>query len=167
MTRGEGAHRRSRCRPCRGAERPELLGKLSGWTVQNSGSCGREIPRRVVVFPETSDLLIVMLGTNDLLQGATAEEAGERMRHFLSGQDRERLLLLAPPPMAAGEWVSSDSLLRESRHLSRVYRELAGEMGIRFLDTAPWNIPMAYDGVHFTEEGHRRFAEQLYRELRT
>ena len=146
---------------------PELLGELSGWTVQNSGSCGREIPRRVVVFPETSDLLIVMLGTNDLLQGATAEEAGERMRHFLSGQDRERLLLLAPPPMAAGEWVSSDSLLRESRHLSRVYRELAGEMGIRFLDTAPWNIPMAYDGVHFTEEGHRRFAEQLYRELRT
>ena len=89
------------------------------------------------------------------------------MHHFLSGQNREKLLLLAPPLMTAGEWVSSDSLLRESRRLSRVYRELAGEMSIRFLDAAGWDIPMAYDGVHFTEEGHRLFAAQLYRELRT
>lgn len=146
---------------------PVLLEELTGWTVQNNGSCGREIPRRDMVSSEDQDLLIVMLGTNDLLQGATAEEAGERMRQFLSGQNREKLLLLAPPPMTAGEWVSSDSLLRESRHLSRVYRELAGEMGIRFLDAAGWDIPMAYDGVHFTEEGHRRFAQRLSVELRT
>ena len=113
------------------------------------------------------DLLIVMLGTNDLLQGATAGEAGERMYRFLSVQNREKLLLLAPPSMTAGEWVSSDSLLRESQKLSQVYRKLASEMGLRFLDAAGWDIPMAYDGVHFTEEGHRRFAERLNVELRT
>ena len=146
---------------------PELLGELSGWTVHNNGSCGREIPRREVVLPKDCDLLIVMMGTNDLLQGATAVEAGERIRRFLSIPDRGKLLLLAPPPMTAGEWVSSDSLLRESRRLCRVYRELAEELGIRFLDAAGWDIPMAYDGVHFTEDGHRRFGEQLYTELRT
>lgn len=146
---------------------PELLGELTGWTVQNNGSCGREIPRREVVFPKDCDLLIVMLGTNDLLQGATAEEAGERMRRFLSGLDRETLLLLTPPPMAAGEWVSSESLIRESKRLSRVYRELSETMGIRFVDAAGWDIPLAYDGVHFTEEGHRRFAQHLSVELRT
>lgn len=146
---------------------PELLGEQTGWLVRNNGSCGREIPRREVVFPKDCDLLIIMLGTNDLLQGATAVEAGERMRHFLSVQNQEKRLLLAPPPMTAGEWVSSDSLLRESRRLSQVYRELAEEMGIGFLDAAGWDIPMAYDGVHFTEEGHRRFAQHLSLELRT
>lgn len=146
---------------------PELLGELTGWTVRNNGSCGREIPRREVVFPKDCDLLIVMLGTNDLLQGATAGEAGKRMCRFLSGHNREKLLLLAPPPMTTGEWVSSESLLRESKRLSQVYRELAETMGIRFLDAAPWDISMAYDGVHFTEEGHRCFAQHLSMELRT
>lgn len=149
---------------------PELLGELTGCSVRNSGSCGREIPRCGVFFPEKVDLLILMLGTNDLLQGATAEEAGERMRSFLSGLCCKKVLLIAPPPMRTGEWVTGEVLLRESRNLRRVYRQLAGERGIRFLDAADWEIPMAYDGVHFTEEGHRRFAQRLkeaLEELRT
>ena len=144
---------------------PELLGELTGWTVRNEGSCGRGIPLRETVFPGNSDLMIVMLGTNDLLQGASAAQAGERMAHFLSGADRGKILLLPPPPMVRGEWVSGDGLIDASRQLASVYRELADRLGIRFLDTGAWEIPMAYDGVHFTEEGHRRFAEQLKEEL--
>lgn len=144
---------------------PELLGELTGWTVRNEGSCGREIPRRETVFPGNADLILVMLGTNDLLQGLTPEEAGERMGVFLSGLDRKKLLLLSPPPMVRGEWVSGDDLIEASRQLSPVYRALSERLGVRFLDTGAWEIPMAYDGVHFTEEGHRRFAEQLKEEL--
>lgn len=146
---------------------PELLGELTGWTVRNNGSCGREIPRREVVFPGNADLVIVMLGTNDLLQGASAEEAGERMTKFLSGLDREKVLLIAPPPMIPGEWVSRGELLEESQLLSKAYRELAEDLRIRFLDAGRWGIAMAYDGVHFTEDGHRRFAGHLNMELRT
>ncbi|MBP3660699.1 MAG: lipase [Oscillospiraceae bacterium] len=144
---------------------PELLGELTGWTVLNEGSCGRGIPLRETVFPGNADQVIVMLGTNDLLQGASAAQAGERMRSFLSGMDREKLLLLSPPPMVRGEWVNGQALIDASRQLEPVYRELADRLGIRFLDTGAWEIPMAYDGVHFTEEGHRRFAEQLMEEL--
>lgn len=140
---------------------PELLGEMTGWTVHNDGSCGREIPRRAAAFPGNTDLVIVMLGTNDLLQGASAETAGERMGRFLDRLDREKVLLIAPPPMVRGEWVSSEALIGESCRLGPVYRDL----GFRFLDAAEWDIPMAYDGVHFTQEGHRHFAQRLREEL--
>ena len=143
---------------------PEILGELTVWEVRNSGSCGREIPRRAMKFPKNDDLILVMLGTNDLLQGATAEQAGERMAAFLSTLDRERVLLLSPPPMAPGEW-TKEALIRESQKLGRVYGDLAEKLGIRFLDAAPWAIPMAYDGVHFTEAGHQIFAERLKEEV--
>ena len=110
-------------------------------------------------------MILVMLGTNDLLQGASPETAGERMAAFLATLDREKVLLLSPPPMVRGEWVSSNALVEVSRALARVYRSVAEELGVRFLDTAPWSIPMAYDGVHLTEEGHRIFAERLREEL--
>ena len=142
---------------------PEYLGELTGWEVRNSGSCGREIPRRAVVFPKDVDLILVMLGTNDLLQGATAETAGERMANFLATLDRDRVLLLAPSPMTPGEW-TNDALIRESQKLGRVYGDLAEKLGIPFADAARWDIPMAYDGVHFTEAGHRIFAERLKEE---
>ena len=135
---------------------PELLGELTGWEVVNNGSCGQEIPRREVEFPADADLLIVMLGTNDQLQGATAREAGERMGKFLSDFDREKVLLLAPPVMTPGEW-TTPAVIEESRKLMDAYRSL----GVRTLDAGEWNIPMAYDGVHFTEEGHQIFAQRL------
>ena len=143
---------------------PEYLGELTGWEIRNNGSCGREIPRRAVAFPENAALIIVMLGTNDLLQGATAEQAGERMAGFLATLDRERILLLAPPTMAPGEW-TKEALIRESQKLGRVYGDLAETLGVRFLDATPWAIPMAYDGVHFTAEGHSILAKQLMEEI--
>ena len=39
-------------------------------------------------------------------------------------------------------------------------------LGVRFADAGDWNIPMAYDGVHFTEQGHRAFAAGLLEVLR-
>lgn len=140
---------------------PELLAAMTGWQVRNNGSCGREIPRRAVVFPNNIDLLIVMLGTNDLLQGASAALAAERMEAFLSTLERGKLLLIAPPPMKRGEWVPNGELIEASKELSVCLRALSGKLGIRFLDAGEWNIPLAFDGVHFTEEGHRMFADAL------
>ena len=144
---------------------PELLASETGWQVHNNGSCGREIPRTEIVFPKNADLLIVMLGTNDLLQGASASEAAERMERFLSGIELERLLLIAPPSMCLGEWVPDDELIQRSKELAVHYRALSKKLGIRFLDAGDWHIPMTFDGVHFTEKGHRSFAEHLRKEL--
>ena len=103
----------------------------------------------------------MMLGTNDLLEGATAREAGARMEAFLNRCHMPLILLVGPPPMKRGAWVPDDGLVEESGNLARQYEALAVQCGILFADAGDWDIALAFDGVHFTEEGHARFAEGL------
>lgn len=145
---------------------PEILADMLGCTVLNRGENGREIPRRAVDFPADTDLLMVMLGTNDLLQGAPAEEVCGRMERFLKGMDPEKVLLIAQPPMKPGAWVSGHALIEASVSLAAGFRSLAARMGIHFADAGAWNLPLAYDGVHLTEEGHRLLAGKLCRLFR-
>ena len=146
----------------------DILAAETGWTVYNMGQNGREIPVAAPTFPADTDLLIVMLGTNDLLQGRSPKQATERLERFLSGisLDRSKLLLIAPPPVALGEWVPSPQLIEDSHAFARLCQALAEQLGIRFADAGKWDIPLAYDGVHFTEQGHRAFAAGLLEELR-
>ncbi|MGM9663182.1 MAG: GDSL-type esterase/lipase family protein [Oscillospiraceae bacterium] len=141
----------------------DLLARETGWEVVNAGENGREIPRRPIALPRQIDLLLVMLGTNDLLQGADAAGAAARMEAFLRrlpvGGDR--LLLIAPPPLQPGAWVTEEGLIAASAELAARYRDLAERLGIRFADAAGWGIELAFDGVHFSEAGHRAFAAGL------
>ena len=146
----------------------DILATETGWIISNIGQNGREIPSAAPAFPADTDLLIVMLGTNDLLQGRSPEQTAERLARFLSGVslERNKLLLIAPPPVALGEWVPSQQLIDDSRALAGLFQALAERLGIRFADAGNWEIPLAYDGVHFTEQGHRAFAARLLEELR-
>lgn len=145
----------------------DLLAGKTGWEIQNQGQNGREIPRRPVAVPGDTDLLVVMLGTNDLLQGDTPQKAAEQMEQFLAGLSlaREKILLVAPPPMELGEWVQEERLAADSARLAPLYRALAARLGIRFADAGRWGVTLAYDGVHFSEQGHKAFAAGLCREL--
>ena len=148
---------------------PELLAQKTGFQVINDGKNGRMIPDREHEFHQfrrdaeryIADALIVMLGTNDLLDGATAGAAAARMEAFLNRCDMPAILLVSPPPMKRGAWVPDDGLVEESKELSRQYEGLAKRRGIWFADAGEWDIALAYDGIHFTEEGHARFAEGL------
>ena len=146
----------------------DILAVETGWTVYNMGQNGREIPVVALTFPADTDLLIVMLGTNDLLQGCRLEQAAERLERFLAAVPlgRSKILLIAPPPMAMGEWVSSPQLIEDSHIFARLCQTLAERLGIRFADAGRWDIPLAYDGVHFTEQGHKAFAVGLLEELK-
>ncbi len=146
----------------------DILATETSWTISNMGQNGREIPSAAPAFPADTDLLIVMLGTNDLLQRRSPEQAAERLARFLSSisLDRNKILLIAPPPVALGAWVPSQQLIDDSRTFARLCQTLAERLGIRFADAGKWDIPLAYDGVHFTEQGHRAFAAGLLEELR-
>ena len=69
----------------------DILARISGWEVLNAGENGREIPKRKgelrrfnQMFQEYQpDLLVVILGGNDLLQGASPGEASAHMEAFL------------------------------------------------------------------------------------
>lgn len=146
----------------------DILAAETGWTVCNMGQNGREIPSAAPAFPADTNLLIVMLGTNDLLQGCSPEQAAERLARFLSGVslDRSKLLLIAPPPMTLGEWVPNQQFIDESHTFAKCCQTQAEQLGIRFADAGKWDVSLAYDGVHFTEQGHKNFAAGLLEELR-
>lgn len=153
----------------------------SGYDVINEGENGRTIPvsewmleRTLAVFQhhEPFDLLCVMLGSNDLLSipAATAYDVTERMDAFLTymleGEPGMEVLLLAPPAMHRGEWVTEDRLITESARMAECYRELAAQHGILFADAEAWGIETGFDGVHYTENGHAAFAEGIGQFLR-
>ena len=154
----------------------ELLRK-AGHEVINCGQNGREIPTREVQFAsfaqmiqETQplDLVTVMLGTNDLLQHPrfTAENVAERMARFLShlipALPDTRFLLISPPPMQPGVWVSEERLLIESARLGHCYAELAARLD---MDAGEWGVELCFDGVHFSPAGHGMFSARIQKIL--
>ena len=151
----------------------DLLEKQTGHECINAGANGREIPRNpyaLQLLDEHApvDIFLVMLGTNDLLQGAFAKEAATRMEAFMNQMlpHCKQILLVAPPPMKRGAWVPTDELVAESIQLAEEYKLHAQKLDISFVDTCHWNIELTFDGVHFTEAGHHTFAENLRKELR-
>ena len=150
----------------------DILAHKTGWTTQNEGQNGREIPSRPLQYQRAGELLIqnppdafaIMLGTNDLLRGYSAAEACSRMEAFLryiQPKCRE-ILLIAPPPMKRGAWVTEENLIAESVKLAEAYQVLSQKLDIAFVNAGQWNVELTFDGVHFTEAGHRAFAEGLY-----
>ena len=147
----------------------DLLAKQTGHECINAGANGREIPRspyalRLLTNQKEVDIFLVMLGTNDLLQGTSVKEAATRMEAFLTAllPHGKKILLVAPPPMKRGAWVPTDELVAESVQLAEEYKLLAEKLNIPFVDTRTWNIDLAFDGVHFTEEGHHAFSSFNY-----
>jgi len=149
----------------------DILAAKTGWDVHNEGENGRTIPkyehelygfRQLLKSYPPLDLLIVMLGTNDLLLGANASEAAVRMEAFLEQLSiaRERILLLAPPPLRRGVWVDDESTVRESHLLIQRYEQLAARMGVRF--NAFDRAALTFDGIHLCEDDHKSLAQQLY-----
>lgn len=150
----------------------DLLAEQTRWEVLNAGANGREIPRtegevqsflRLLSSVQPLDLLIVMLGSNDLLQGCSVESTASSMNRFLKQipMENKKILLIAPPPMRVGAWVAEERLLCASAQLIAAYKHLANESKYHFADTSVWEIAVTFDGVHFSEAGHHTFAEKL------
>lgn len=164
-----------------------ILKNQTDWDIRNHGICGRSIPHTEsqIKFAceqiqnwakqENPPYIWIMLGTNDLLdnQNFTAEDVTDRMRNFLTEIMKQpaiinkqiHLGLISPASMEYGAWVDSDRLYEESRRLHTEYRHLSEKLNLLFISTENWNIPVIFDGVHFSEEGHRIFAAQIKTEL--
>ena len=153
----------------------DLLGGMLGCECLNCGLNGRTVPH----VPRTVEadlallrrhapctLVIVMLGTNDLLTDTEPEETAERMRRFLTRMKETMpdaaVLLCAPPPVED----FGEGYAFAFEELAGLYAELAGELGADFVDTAGWGVQTAGDGVHFSARGHRIFAVKMAQTVR-
>ena len=157
------------------------------WNILSDGMNGRTIPsasyslRHVLsLLQENSggrgiDLFAVMLGTNDLFSSYPAfqaEDAAEKMESFLDFLSENvpeiQVLLIAPPAVGSDtSGIPEEQLLRrESLRLGELYGEIAEQRNLPFINTAERVIPLAFDNVHLSAEGHRVFAEEMKQALR-
>ena len=147
-----------------------------GWKVINKGENGRTIPKlnqeieaaASTIHRSNAETAVVMLGSNDLLQypGLTAEVCGKRMKRVLRAvllqtQREPDILLVAPPSMEPGAWVSDPRTVEESRKLVCCYETTVHRLGIAFADAGVWGVGLTYNGVHFSEDGHLAFAKGM------
>ena len=155
----------------------DLLAQETGWEVLNAGENGRSIPRtdrevqatlQLLTSSQPIDLFVVMLGSNDLLQGSPAPIVSARMKWFLERlpMENRHILLIAPPSMQSGDWVTEEELVLHSKNLIAEYRQLARQNSYVFADTSTWKIDITFDGVHFSETGHNTFAGNLHQLLK-
>lgn len=164
----------------------DILEEKYGYRVVNEGMNGRKIPQDSYTFRRFDeilsqavpvDLVVIMLGTNDVLWGSRPDtkQICDRMKQFLLHAKEHPLiqktgipiLLVAPPPTRLSHMGEVEHRYdKASAEFGSRYRQLAQELGLLFADAGSWEIPLAYDGVHFTGEGHGIFAEELDRLIR-
>ena len=155
-----------------------LAGKAE---VIEAGQNGRQLPlipsdeefvRRFTRVLGEGDVIAVMLGTNDVLltNRPDAGKATGRMSKLLDFLKEDSSLnhfdiIIIGPPLPSAEYEELAPYRRECILMNKGYEALCGEKGIRFIDSGAWDVPMSYDGVHISVEGHKLFAEHMLKEL--
>lgn len=126
---------------------------------------GRQIPFRKrpldilrEQLDEHFDLMIVMMGSNDIEATLMPDTVEERMAAFLKAvkgwQTADRYLLIGPPVIDAFRELEAACLEMNER-----FRRLASDQGIGFADASEWGLVLAHDRCHLTEEDQVRFAD--------
>lgn len=128
---------------------------------------------------EPLDLLVVMLGTNDVKErfSATPENIAKGMERLVNKalcsaeawRAKPNVLIIAPPPIAQGyesTVVSGEmgkSCVEKSRALAPLYKDVAERLNCHFLDAGSIEgMEMApYDYMHLSRESHKLLAAKL------
>lgn len=168
-----------------------LRGKLGeGWQVAEEGLNGRttclddpvEGPHKngarfLQICLETHqpiDLLIVMLGTNDLkarlsMQAGDIADgagvlAGIAQRSICGpGGTAPKVLLISPAPLARLGWLAEmfEGGTEKSRKLAERMAATAKSCGAHFLDAGTLIRSSDIDGIHLDEDAHRTLGEAV------
>lgn len=127
------------------------------------------------------DLVILMLGTNELKSSynKTAEEIGTMLEKYFVKTILNRksqidntcpkLLLICPPIVTenASYCKANNKYLgaeQKSKELNNIYKNIALKYNCHFIENK--ELETGIDGVHLTEESHKRLAEILSVEIR-
>lgn len=142
------------------------------------GLSGLSVIYQCLLTHEPVDLLIIMLGTNDVKERFSANPSNiakglERLTQKAidtkeAWRDKPNILLIAPSPIeegyentsAAGEM--GHGCVEKSRNLAALYEALAKRLGCHFLDAGALGLKMhPNDYMHLDKESHRKLAEAL------
>ena len=152
-----------------------LPGRTSVWTDPIEGHMsGKDYLTPCLNSHRPLDLVIIMLGTNDLKFRFSvsafdiAEGVGALVKiihQSESGPDLgiPKVLLLAPPPL--GQLADFADMFaggtEKSKQLSDQLKRVAGLWGCTFFDTAQVIVSSDIDGVHFEASQHRKLGKAV------
>jgi lysophospholipase L1-like esterase len=126
------------------------------------------------------DLVVVMLGTNDLkhrfnpspfeVSHGAQLVAKTALKSECGRSDGEpKVLLVSPPPLVdapAFRQIVAENAIEISQKLPAYYRACAKECGALFFDAGTAVSSSEVDGVHWEAEGHLSFARAMAEEVR-
>lgn len=129
------------------------------------------------------DLLIVMLGTNDVKALFSPSEVtlGMGVEEFLKvvknpalwdGKKAGNILLVAPPAIGDNIQTSTyygmfnEESVRISKKFPEIYQGIAELYDCHFLNASDYVSPSPYDSIHLSEEDHWRLAEAMAEKIR-
>ena len=153
-----------------------LNGRTTVWDDPIEGyKSGKEYLIPCLETHKPIDLVIIMLGTNDLKKRFSvtafdiAEGAGTLVKivqQSETGLDGKapKVLLMAPPPVAKFSSDFADMFQEaeaKSKKFSQEYRRVAEELGCELLDTAEVIISSDIDGIHFEVEEHEKLGKAV------
>ena len=157
-----------------------LGGRTTAWDdwFANADRNGARILPTMLESHSPLDMIIVMLGTNDIkpVHGRTAGEAGRGMGRLVQiirghyGGKREpspEIVLVSPPLMIMGDsedmmgHFGPDAAIATSHDFAREYKKRADEHGVHFFDAATVAVADKADGVHLDAANTRAIGEGL------
>ena len=175
-----------------------LTARMTDCHICEEGVCGRTAMAEDTLTPFRSgvkflpcilnthspiDLLVIMLGTNDLKPkfGVRAEEIGFGVEELLRvvrsplvwhGEPVREVLLVSPIEVGAHinttdmQYEFDDSSVEKSKQLGAVLADVAKRWDCHFLDAAQVTPPSAADAIHLDRAGHRAMADALEAKIR-
>lgn len=137
---------------------------------------GRSYMTACLLSHRPVDLLIVMLGTNDVKTryNKDAEQVADSvcllvkdMKRLLDDRQNERVSVLLVSPKSIDERILGDSAfdeysIKKSRELGAKLRSRSEKEGWMFLDADETGAVLGEDGLHLSGDGHRKLAEGIF-----
>ena len=162
-----------------------LNGRTTVWPDPIEGyKSGREYLIPCMETHKPLDLVVIMLGTNDLKKrfslsafdiaagvSCLVDEAG-KSRCGKNGSAPQVLLI---SPIVVGDltdsWLSDmfggENASAVSRRFAEQYSRIAESYGCHFFDAALFAEPSPSDGIHLDREGHKKMGESVAEKVRS
>lgn len=130
-----------------------------GWAVAGATSTLQAESFRGV---RGADALIVLTGTNDLVQGVPFDLTASSLEAIVAKAPADRIIVLAIPPL-------DQEVMPTSSEFNRSLRDLAAGRGWEYFDgfdflrdpDGGFVEGMTYDGIHLTPGAQERFGEAV------
>lgn len=166
--------------------------------IAEDGRCGRATKFDVPDMPDTNgivtfrerylqgkndfDLIIIMLGTNDLLNhfDCSPEETAQTLRtyvkecHKMYGRDKPQILLVSP--ILVRDCVMRNPLFKDQYSMESVIKSqsfaqniltVAKQEGVHFMDASKAAAASSADGVHMDSAEHEKLANAMAAKIKS